>query len=211
MLDCGLDDCPGASVRDCQHAVCEILRRGAANGLGDLGVGLALHDSHPDGVGYPVRLGAGPAAQEGLQQLAAIDPSHLQGLRVDCGPEQRVCRHRRIDQQRLGQAAAFERCLVLRDVHQVGLHPVAEGLVDFQQLAANTPQELFQPAPAVCGQLLAGELVADMAVSPAQVALELLDLARLETLKQYRVAAYLLQQLLVRRLLRFRRHRLCPS
>lgn len=211
MLNCGLDDCPGTSVRDRQHTIGEVLRRGAANGLSNLSVGLTLHDTHSDGVGYPVRLGAGPATQKGLQQLASINASYLQGLRVNRRHEQRVSRHDRIDQQRLGQATALECGLVLRNVHQVGLHTVAEGLVDLQQLATYPPKELFQPAPAVGGQFLAGELVTDMAVSPAQVGFELLDLASLEPLKQYRVAAYLLQQLLVRCLLRFLRHRLCPS
>lgn len=211
MLNCGLDDGPGASVRDRQYAVREVLRRRAAHGLGDLRVGLALDDPHPNGIGYPVRFDARPSIQEWLEQLAAIHPGHLQGLRVDRRPEQRIRRHGRVYQQRRRQAAPLECSLVLRDVHQVGLHPIAEGRVDLQQLATRPPKELLKPASTVGGQLLTGELVADMSIGPAQVGLELLDLASLEPLKQYRVAAYLLQQLLVRRLLRFHCHRLCPG
>ncbi|MNH24695.1 hypothetical protein D3C79_846440 [compost metagenome] len=193
MLDCGLDHCSGAPVRDRQNAIGEVLRCGTAYGLGDLGIGLALHDTHPDGVGYPVCFSARPSAQEGLEQFAAVHPGHLQRLRVDRRPDQGVSWHGCVDQQRLCQAAALKCSLVLRDFHQVGLHPVAEGLVDLQQLAAHPPKKLLKPAPAVGGQLLAAELVAYVGVSPAQVGLELLDLASLEPLKQHRVAAYLLQ------------------
>lgn len=211
MLDCGLNDRPGIAIADRQNAVGEVLGRGPPDRLGNLRIGLALHDTKSDSVGHSGRLGTCPTIEEGLEQRAAVQAGYLQRLGVNCSSDQRIGRHGRVNQQSIGQAAPLECCFVLRDIHEVRLHPIAEGPVDLQQLATHPPKKLLKPAPAIGGQFLPGKLIADVGVSAAQVGLELFDLASLESLKQYRVAADLLQQLLVRRLLRFRRHRLCPG